>query len=65
MLLHNILFSVENRFRPVYGCTLSDHLRVTGREISLVIEECILYLMETAMEVEVSEMVSFSYTRLQ
>ena len=41
-------------FRPVFGCSLEDHLRVNDREIAFVIEECILYLLDCGLDVEVS-----------
>ena len=47
----------ESMFRPVYGCPLQDHLRVNDREIAFVIEECCLYLLDNALEIEVN----FSY----
>ena len=40
-------------FRPVFGCSLEDHLRVNDREIAFVLEECVLYLLENAIDVEV------------
>ena len=40
-------------FRPVFGCPLDTHLRVTDREIAFVLEECVLFLLEYGMEVEV------------
>jgi len=40
-------------FRPVYGCPLRDHLNVLGREIAIVLEECILFILEHAMNAEV------------
>ena len=43
----------ESMFRPVFGCSLEDHLRVNDREIPFVIEECVLYLLENALDVEV------------
>lgn len=40
-------------FRPVFGCSLDDHLRVNDREIAFVIEECVLHLLENGLDVEV------------
>ena len=40
-------------FRPVFGCSLEDHLRVNDREIAFVIEECVLHLLENGLNVEV------------
>lgn len=42
----------ESMFRPVFGCPLEDHLRVNDREIAFVIEECVLYILDQALEVE-------------
>lgn len=41
-------------FRPMFGCPLLDHLCSTGRQIAHVIEECVLYLLESSMDVEVT-----------
>ncbi|XP_067671371.1 rho GTPase-activating protein 44-like isoform X4 [Haliotis asinina] len=38
--------------KPVYGTSLVEHLRVTGRDIALVFEGCIVTLLETGMEEE-------------
>lgn len=38
--------------RPVFGCPLETHLKVTEREIAVVIEECVLFLLESGMDVE-------------
>ncbi|XP_041363788.1 rho GTPase-activating protein 44-like isoform X2 [Gigantopelta aegis] len=38
--------------KPVYGMSLTEHLRVTGRDIAVVLEACIRTLLETAMEEE-------------
>lgn len=35
-----------------FGCSLEQHLRSTGREIALVIEECIRFLFQNAMDCE-------------
>ena len=40
-------------FRPVFGCPLDVHLSVNDREIAQVIEECVLFLLENAMDIEV------------
>jgi len=42
----------ESMFRPVFSCPLEIHLRVTDREIAFVLEECILFILDTAMDVE-------------
>jgi len=42
----------ESMFRPVFGCSLEDHLRVNDREIAFVIEECVLHLLENGLNVE-------------
>ncbi|XP_046583171.1 rho GTPase-activating protein 44-like isoform X3 [Haliotis rubra] len=45
--------SIENYpNKPVYGTSLVEHLRVTGRDIALVFEACIVTLLETGMEEE-------------
>ncbi|KAK3578728.1 hypothetical protein CHS0354_010110 [Potamilus streckersoni] len=41
-----------NPSKPVYGTSLEEHLRVTGRDIALVLEECICYLLETGLDEE-------------
>lgn len=35
-----------NPHKPVYGVPLEEHLRVTGRDIALVIEACVVTIME-------------------
>lgn len=40
-------------YQRVFGVSLEDHLRVTKREIATVIETCVCWLLETAMEEEV------------
>ena len=45
-------------FRPVFGCPLPDHLNVLKREIAIVIEECVLFIIEHAMEAEVTALYS-------
>eukprot|EP00794_Sanderia_malayensis_P009068 gene9068-10036_t len=42
----------QSMLRPVFGCSLEDHLKVNDREISFVIEECVLYLLDQATDVE-------------
>lgn len=37
---------------PVFGCPLDEHLNITNREIALVIETCVCWLLETAMDEE-------------
>ncbi|KAL3877617.1 hypothetical protein ACJMK2_035307 [Sinanodonta woodiana] len=41
-----------NPSKPVYGTSLEEHLRVTGRDIALVLEECICYLIDTGLDEE-------------
>ena len=36
-----------------FGCQLEKHLESTKREIALVIEECVRYLFQHGMDVEV------------
>ena len=48
-----VMFLDQNAAGPVYGCSLSEHLRRSDREIALVIEECITTLATYAMEEEV------------
>ena len=49
-----------NPHKPVYGVPLEEHLRVTGRDIALVIEACIVTIMDgDGMEEEVSHMQCF------
>ena len=42
-----------NPHKPVYGVQLEEHLRVTGRDIALVIEACVCTLIEGGLEEEV------------
>lgn len=52
----SVLIVIESSvLRAVYGCPLEDHLRVHEREIAFVIEECITFLHEFAMDVQVSK----------
>ena len=39
--------------KPLFGMPLEEHLQMMGRDISLVLEACILTLLETGMEEEV------------
>ncbi|XP_035207845.1 rho GTPase-activating protein 44-like [Stegodyphus dumicola] len=39
-------------YQPVFGVSLKEHLKVTKREIATVIETCVCWLLETAMEEE-------------
>ncbi|GFT48615.1 rho GTPase-activating protein 44 [Nephila pilipes] len=39
-------------YQPVFGIPLEEHLKVTKREIAIVIETCICWLLESAMEEE-------------
>lgn len=48
-------------FRPTFGCPLDVHLRIKEREIALVLEECILFLLENAMDMQVDYITSFSF----
>ncbi|XP_021348876.1 rho GTPase-activating protein 44-like isoform X5 [Mizuhopecten yessoensis] len=41
-----------NPHKPVFGTTLDEHLRVTGRDIALPIEACVLTLLETGLDEE-------------
>lgn len=41
-----------NPLKPVYGVSLEEHLRVTGRDIALVLEVCIITLIEGGLEEE-------------
>ncbi|XP_060065343.1 rho GTPase-activating protein 44-like isoform X2 [Ylistrum balloti] len=41
-----------NPHKPVFGTTLDEHLRVTGRDIALPLEACVLTLLETGVEEE-------------
>lgn len=38
--------------RPAFGCPLEEHLRVTNRQIALVIETCVCALLDIAMNEE-------------
>jgi hypothetical protein len=38
----------------VYGVPLEEHLRVTGRDIALVLEVCVITLIEGGLDEEVS-----------
>jgi hypothetical protein len=39
-------------FQPVYGCPLVKHLQLTGREIAVVIEDCVATLTQIGLETE-------------
>ncbi|KAG8196175.1 hypothetical protein JTE90_007904 [Oedothorax gibbosus] len=39
-------------YQPVFGVHLSDHLRLSKREIAIVIESCICWILESAIEEE-------------
>ncbi|KAF8769958.1 Rho GTPase-activating protein 44 like protein [Argiope bruennichi] len=39
-------------YQPVFGIPLEEHLKVTKREIAIVIETCVCWLLESAMEEE-------------
>ncbi|GFY51721.1 rho GTPase-activating protein 44 [Trichonephila inaurata madagascariensis] len=43
-LLENLIQDFPQK--PVYGCSLEEHLRVTNREIAQVIETCVSFLLE-------------------
>ena len=47
--------------RPVFGQSLESHLKQTGREISVVIEECINILNHDALDEEVNSLMSSFY----
>lgn len=39
-------------FKPVFGHPLEEHLRMTDRQIALVIEDCVCWLLEIGMDEE-------------
>ncbi|GBN86715.1 hypothetical protein AVEN_204976-1, partial [Araneus ventricosus] len=39
-------------YQPVFGIPLEEHLKVTKREIAIVLETCVCWLLESAMEEE-------------
>jgi hypothetical protein len=39
--------------KPLYGYPLEDHLIITEREISAVMEDCVCVLMENGLDEEV------------
>nr|XP_034312678.1 rho GTPase-activating protein 17 isoform X9 [Crassostrea gigas] len=41
-----------NPLKPVYGVPLEEHLRVTGRDIALVLEVCVIFLIEGGLDEE-------------
>lgn len=43
--------------KPAFGTALEEHLKRTNREIALPIEACIMMLLETGMQEEVSDTV--------
>lgn len=53
-------FSDTNQCKPVYGTYLEEHLRVTDRDIALVIEACVCTLIDAGMEEEVH----FNFTQI-
>jgi len=42
----------QHATKPVYGCSLEEHLQSSGRKIALVIEECIHILYPSGLEEE-------------
>lgn len=42
----------DSMFRPVFGCPLNEHLAVMKREVATVLEECVLFILEHAMDAE-------------
>ena len=50
----NSVVSVHSTNSPVYGVSLEEHLRRTNRDISVVLEDCVVTLLEVGMEEEVS-----------
>ena len=40
-------------FQPVFGCPLVKHLQLTGRDIAVVIEDCVAALMQIGLQTEV------------
>jgi hypothetical protein len=52
---YNLIFSDESSLRPVFGCPLEDHLKAQNRSIAFVLEECLTYLHEIALEEQVSK----------
>lgn len=46
-------FTECNPLKPVYGVPLEEHLRVTGRDIALVLEVCVITLIEGGLDEEV------------
>ena len=60
-LLHTFFFTIteESTLQPVYAYELEDHLRIYEREIAFVIEECIAFLNEYGLDVEVGAVLDF------
>lgn len=54
-MIHVISFDFTecNPLKPVYGVPLEEHLRVTGRDIALVLEVCVITLIEGGLDEEV------------
>ncbi|KXJ21718.1 Rho GTPase-activating protein 44 [Exaiptasia diaphana] len=40
----------ESSLRPVFGCPLEEHLKAQNRTIAFVLEECLMYLHDGAIE---------------
>ena len=45
--------SDEDIYRPTFGCPLDVHLKNTRREIATVIEDCVLFLYNNALDMQV------------
>lgn len=46
-------FTESSPTKPIFGMALEQHLQLMGRDISLVLEACILTLLDTGLEEEV------------
>jgi hypothetical protein len=42
----------DSASKPVYGCPLAEHLRVTQRKIAFPIELCVCALLQSGMDEE-------------
>lgn len=39
--------------RPVFGCSLEEHLRHSKRDVASVIEDCVVTIIRKGLDVEV------------
>lgn len=48
-----LLLNTDNSFmKPVFGLSLEEHLKITGRKIAYPLELCVCVLLEVGLEEE-------------